>query len=157
MEQITRARTLLVVILAGANRDEDTKYLRQAVNLGLVEMVQLSGEAEDRLLQEGRPGGQIDLPLEQEEEGEGVWEGQRGREDELALALSLSQEQERERQEQAAREEELVRHVMELSLRENAEAIEISQQGEERIEDETVEEVEGKMKKISCMPGCCTS
>jgi len=84
-------------------------------------------EAEDRLLQqaiaasmqEGRPGGNIDLPLEQEEDEEGGLEGQRGREDELALALRLSQEQERERQEQAAREEEeVLRQVMELSLRE---------------------------------------
>ena len=84
-------------------------------------------EAEDRLLQqaiaasmqEGRPGGNIDLPLEQEEDGEGGLDGQRGREDELALALRLSQEQERERQEQAAREEEeVLRQVMELSLRE---------------------------------------
>ena len=84
-------------------------------------------EAEDRLLQqaiaasmqEGRPGGNIDLPLEQEEHGEGGLDGQRGREDELALALRLSQEQERERQEQAAREEEeVLRQVMELSLRE---------------------------------------
>lgn len=82
-------------------------------------------EAEDRLLQqaiaasmqEGRPG--VDLPLEQEEDEEGGLEGQRGREDELALALRLSQEQERERQEQAAREEEeVLRQVMELSLRE---------------------------------------
>ena len=81
-------------------------------------------EAEDRLLQqaiaasmqEGRPGGNMDhLPLEQEEEG-GL-DGQR--EDELTLALRLSQEQERERQEQAAREEEeVLRQVMELSLRE---------------------------------------
>ena len=80
-------------------------------------------EAEDRLLQqaiaasmqEGRPGGNMDhLPLEQEEEEVG---GQR--EDELTLALRLSQEQERERQEQAAREEEeVLRQVMELSLRE---------------------------------------
>ena len=82
-------------------------------------------EAEDRLLQqaiaasmqEGRPG--VDLPLQQEEDEEGGLEGQRGREDELALALRLSQEQERERQEQAAREEEeVLRQVMELSLRE---------------------------------------
>ena len=82
-------------------------------------------DAEDRLLQqaiaasmqEGRPN--MDLPLEQEEEEEGGLEGQLGREDELALALRLSQEQERERQEQAAREEEeVLRQVMELSLRE---------------------------------------
>merc|ERR1719234_1840007 len=74
-------------------------------------------EAEDRLLQqaiaasmqEGRPE---HLPLEQEEE-----EGQQ--EDELTLALRLSQDQERERQEQAMREEEeVLRQVMELSLRE---------------------------------------
>lgn len=83
-------------------------------------------EAEDRLLQqaiaasmqEGRPSGNMDhLPLEQEEEEEGGLDGQR--EDELTLALRLSQEQERERQEQAAREEEeVLRQVMELSLRE---------------------------------------
>ena len=77
-------------------------------------------EAEDRLLQqaiaasmqEGRP----DLPLEQEEVEDGL-EGQQ--EDELTLALRLSQDQERERQEQAMREEEeVLRQVMELSLRE---------------------------------------
>jgi len=82
-------------------------------------------EAEDRLLQqaiaasmqESRPAGNVDLPLEQEDEDEGQLDGQR--EDELALALRLSQEQERERQEQAAREEEeVLRQVMELSLRE---------------------------------------
>ena len=82
-------------------------------------------EAEDRLLQqaiaasmqESRPAGNVDLPLEQEDEDEGQLDGQR--EDELALALRLSQEQEMERQEQAAREEEeVLRQVMELSLRE---------------------------------------
>ena len=80
-------------------------------------------EAEDRLLQqaiaasmqESGPPGSRDLALEQEEEGD----QQRVREDELALALRLSQEQEMERQEQAAREEEeVLRQVMELSLRE---------------------------------------
>merc|ERR1712192_57364 len=82
-------------------------------------------EAEDRLLQqaiaasmqEGRPE---HLPLkqeEEEEEEEGGLEGQQ--EDELTLALRLSQDQERERQEQAMREEEeVLRQVMELSLRE---------------------------------------
>ena len=48
----------------------------------------------------------------------------------------------------------------------SAEAVEISQgdheadvyEGEEEIEDETVEEVDDKAKeKISCMSGCCTS
>ena len=88
----------------------------------------LSGlEAEDRLLQqaiaasmqEGRPGGNMGFPLEQEGEEEGGLEEQTRREDELSLALRLSQEQERERQEQAAREEEeVLRQVMELSLRE---------------------------------------
>jgi len=80
-------------------------------------------EAEDRLLQqaiaasmqESGPPGSRDLALEQEQEGD----QQRVREDELALALRLSQEQEMERQEQAAREEEeVLRQVMELSLRE---------------------------------------
>jgi len=82
-------------------------------------------EAEDRLLQqaiaasmqESGPPGSRDLALEQEQEEEG--DQQRVREDELALALRLSQEQEMERQEQAAREEEeVLRQVMELSLRE---------------------------------------
>ena len=48
----------------------------------------------------------------------------------------------------------------------SAEAVEISQgdheadvyEGEEEIEDKTVEEVDDKAKgKISCMSGCCTS
>ena len=82
-------------------------------------------EAEDRLLQqaidasmqESGPPGSRDFALEQEQEEEG--DQQRVREDELALALRLSQEQEMERQEQAAREEEeVLRQVMELSLRE---------------------------------------
>jgi len=82
-------------------------------------------EAEDRLLQqaiaasmqESGPPGSRDLALDQEQEEEG--DQQRVREDELALALRLSQEQEMERQEQAAREEEeVLRQVMELSLRE---------------------------------------
>ena len=82
-------------------------------------------EAEDRLLQQAiaasmqeiGPPGSRDLALEQEQEEEG--DQQRVREDELALALRLSQEQEMERQEQAAREEEeVLRQVMELSLRE---------------------------------------
>ena len=82
-------------------------------------------ETEDRLLQqaiaasmqESGPFGSRDLALEQEQEEEG--DQQRVREDELALALRLSQEQEMERQEQAAREEEeVLRQVMELSLRE---------------------------------------
>ena len=66
-------------------------------------------------MQESGPPGSRDLALEPEEEGG----QQRVREDELALALRLSQEQEMERQEQAAREEEeVLRQVMELSLRE---------------------------------------
>jgi len=82
-------------------------------------------EAEDRLLQQAiaasmQEGRSEHLPLEQEqeeEEEEGGLEGQQ--EDELTLALRLSQDQERERQEQAIREEEeVLRQVMELSLRE---------------------------------------
>lgn len=76
-------------------------------------------QGEDRMLQqaieasmsEARGGGLI-VPSEHSEEEE-------EEEDELALALRLSQEQERERQAQAAREEEeVLRQVMELSLKE---------------------------------------
>jgi len=74
-------------------------------------------QGEDRMLQqaieasmsEARAGGLV-LPVEEEEEEE---------EDDLAIALRLSQEQEREREERAAREEEeVLRQVMELSLKE---------------------------------------
>jgi len=77
-------------------------------------------QGEDRMLQqaieasmtEARAGGLV-LPMEEEEEEEDE------EEDELALALRLSQEQERERQERAAmEEEEVLRQVMELSLKE---------------------------------------
>ena len=78
--------------------------------------MQLQGE--DRMLQQAieasmssARGGLI-VPSEHSEEEE-------DEEDELALALRLSQEQERQRQEQAAREEEeVLRQVMELSLKE---------------------------------------
>lgn len=75
-------------------------------------------QGEDRMLQqaieasmtEARDGG-LTLPMEDNEEEED--------EDDLAVALRLSQEQERERQERAAREEEeMIRQVMELSLKE---------------------------------------
>ena len=75
-------------------------------------------QGEDRMLQQAieasmssARGGLI-VPSEHSEEEE-------DEEDELALALRLSQEQERLRQEQAAREEEeVLRQVMELSLKE---------------------------------------
>ena len=46
MEEITRARTPLSVILVEGSRYAKTKeYFQQAADLGLVEMVQLSAEA----------------------------------------------------------------------------------------------------------------
>ena len=88
-------------------------------------------EGEDRLLQQVRPSLRcltvllqaIALSMEQAR-GQGVGQEQEveqevEQEDELAIALRLSQEQERRRLDQEAQEEEeVLRQVLELSLKE---------------------------------------